>query len=183
MAATNAGGAFGGMPLMNNGTHGTTPRAGSDQEDNDFEARLNTYIYDFFLKSENYQCARTMLTSGVPMEPPVRRRDEMNGADDNMHTDAKDDMDSKRPEDLPPVLGWSENSFLLDWFSCFWDFFFARKSDNNNKASANAMVYLQHTQVRGHSPVVRGDADRCQCSSNLESIESSSNKCSAPRLA
>ena len=143
----NPGGVpFGGMALMNNVTNGATSRASSDQEENDFEARLNTYIYDFFVRSENYECARALLRSGVAMEPPVRRRDDMNGNDDSMHTDSKEDLDSKRPDDLPAgPISHSENSFLLDWFSCFWDFYFARVK--NNKASQQAMQYLQHTQV------------------------------------
>lgn len=129
---------------MNNVTNGATSRASSDQEEMDFEARLNTYIYDFFVRSENYDCARTLLRSGVPMEPQVRRREDMNG-DDSMHTDSKDDLDSKRPDDLPAGPFHSENSFLLDWFSCFWDFYFARAK--STKASQQAIQYLQHTQV------------------------------------
>lgn len=147
-AMNTAPGPFGGMGLMNNVTNGATSRASSDQEENDFEARLNTYIYDFFLRSENYDCARSLLRSGVPMEPPVRRREDMNGNDDSMHTDSKDDLDSKRPDDLPagPLPAYpSDNSFLLDWFSCFWDFYCARVK--NNKASQQAIQYLQHTQV------------------------------------
>lgn len=148
MTGLNAvGGALGGMPLINNGTNGATPRAGSDQGDNDFEARLNTHIYDFFLKSENYECARVLLNSGVAMEPSPRRRDgDINGTDDAMHTDSKDDIDSKRPEGLPPVPGQTDNSnFLLEWYSCFWDFFFARTK--NPRATPQSLHYMQATQV------------------------------------
>lgn len=146
MASMNTPGAgFGGIPLMNNVTNGAASRASSDHEENDFEARLNTYIYDFFLKSENYECARTLLRSGVAMEPQVRRREDMNGNDDSMHNDSKDDPDSKRPDDLPAGPLLTDTSFLLDWFSCFWDFYFARAK--NNKASQQAIQYLQHTQV------------------------------------
>lgn len=131
---------------MNNVTNGATSRASSDQEENDFEARLNTYIYDFFVRSENYECARCLLRSRVAMEPQVRLREDMNGNDDSMHADSKDDIDSKRPDDLPAGPFNSDNSnFLLDWFSCFWDFYFARSK--NPKASQQAMQYLQHTQV------------------------------------
>lgn len=133
---------------MNNGTNGTTPR---NEEENDFEARLNTHIYGFFLKSENYDCARALLESGVNMEPPVKRRDgEMNGIDDAMQTDSKDDIDSKRPSDLPPVPGSADQpNFLLDWYSCFWDIFLARTK--SSKATPQAMQYMQHTQVRYHT--------------------------------
>lgn len=144
-AMNTAPGPFGGMGLMNNVTNGATSRASSDQEESDFEARLNTYIYDFFMKTENFECARSLLRSGVPMEPQVRRREDMNGNDDSMHTDSKDDLDTKRPDDLPTGPYISENPFLLEWFSCFWDFYFARSK--NNKASQLAIQHLQHTQV------------------------------------
>lgn len=146
MAGMSAGGgALGGMALMNNGTNGTTPR---NEEETDFEARLNTHIYGFFLNSENYDCARALLDSGVNMEPPVKRRDgEMNGIEDAMQTDSKDDIDSKRPPDLPPMpQSAGQPNFLLDWYSCFWDIFFARTK--LSKATPQAMQYMQHTQVR-----------------------------------
>ena len=155
MTGINAGGsALGGMSLINNGTNGATPRAGSDQGDNDFEARLNTHIYDYFLKTENYECARALLNSHIPMEPQIRRRDgEINGTDDPMHTDSKDDIDSKRPDDLP---GLSDNSnFLLEWYSTFWDFFFARTK--NVRATPQALQYMQVTQVGIPLPVPRCD--------------------------
>lgn len=144
MVGMNAGGgALGGMPLMNNGANGATPRTGIDQEDNDFEARLNTHIYDFFLKSKNFECARALLKSGVAMEPQVKRRDgDINGTDDIMQTDSKDDLDTKRPDDLPPAPGCSDGlNFLLDWYSLFWDFFFART--NKAKATPQAVQYMQ----------------------------------------
>ncbi len=151
MAAMNAGGAFGEIPLMNNGTNGATARAGSDQGEVDFEARLNTYIYGFFLKSENYSAARSLLDSGVPMYPNPRDK-ELNGTDDNVRSDSKDDMDSKRPDDLP-TLNDHPTSFLLDWFSCFWDFWEARKS--SPRATPQAMNFLSHTQVSSRLQLAR----------------------------
>ena len=176
MAGMSAGGgALGGLALMNNGTNGTTPR---NEEENDFEARLNTHIYGFFLKSRNYDCARALLDSGVNMEPPVKRPDgEMNGIDDAMQTDSKDDLDSKRPADLPPVPGSADQpNFLLDWYSCFWDIFLARTKPS--KATPQAMQYMQHTQVRDHA---RNNPCKllicCACSSNQSTGRSSSSIC------
>ena len=142
MAGINAGSsALGGMSLINNGTNGATPRAESDQGDNSFEARLNTHIYDYFLKTENYDCARALLNSHVPMEPAIRRRDgEINGTDDPMHTDSKDDIDSKRPEDLP---GLSDNSnFLFD----FLGFLFGPNQTHSSNSSSTA-VYAGNTSL------------------------------------
>lgn len=143
---------MGGMSLINNGTNGATPRAGSDQGDNDFEARLNTHIYDYFIKIENYDCARALLNSHVPMEPPIRRREgDINGTDDTLHTDSKDDVDSKRPDDLPGLS--DKSNFLLEWYSTFWDFYFARTK--NPRATSQAMQYMQATQVCVPSPALR----------------------------
>lgn len=156
MAAMNAGGggAFGGMSLMNNGANGATPRAGSDQGEIDFEARLNGYIYDFLLKTENYSTAKSMLESGVTMYPNTKERENPNGTDDAVRADSKEDMDSKRAGNLPPVYPDDSSSFLLDWFSVFWDFYFARYS--NPHATQNTKSLLSHTQV-------------CYCPSDMHS--------------
>ncbi|KAI4165909.1 MAG: hypothetical protein LQ342_000340 [Letrouitia transgressa] len=138
----------GGMPIMNNGANGATPRPGNEEDDPDYETRLNTYIYDYFLKHEQYDCARSILNSGLSVKTVSKRRDgDVNGAGD-MHTDSKDDLDSKRPPDLPladlppdPQGG----SFLLEWFGLFWDVFFAHQR-KMPPATAQAMQYVAHTQ-------------------------------------
>lgn len=152
MNAGGGGGAFGGMSLMNNGANGATPRAGSDQGEIDFEARLNGYIYDFLLKTENFSTAKSMLESGVKMYPSTKERENPNGTDDAVRPDSKEDMDSKRPGNLPPVYPDVSSSFLLDWFSVFWDFYFARMS--SPFATPNTKSFLSHTQV-------------CYCSSDM----------------
>ena len=150
MAGMNGGnGVMAGMPLMNNGLNGATPRPSSEQDDPEYEARLNAYIYDYFLRNENWDCARALVSSGVQMAPSLRRDGDVNGTDDNaMQTDPKDDMDSKRPEDLPPPSVASDGqgaSFLLEWFALFWDVYFAQRK--NSKATQQATQYVQHTQV------------------------------------
>ena len=153
MNGMNVGnGAGGPMPQMNNGTNGATPRTGNDQEPQvDYKIRLHTYIYDYFLKHEQYDCARQLLKSSLTLNTrnnhsPARRP---NGIDDNsMETDSKDDIDPKRPHDLPlPELNDANDntSFLLEWFSLFWDMFFAHRK--LKPASAQALQYMQHTQV------------------------------------
>ena len=145
------GGTLGGMPLMNNGTNGATPRVGNDNEQPDYEARLHHFIYDYFLKNENWECARALITSGLAMDPPPRPNDsDVNGAaDGSMHTDSKDGLDSKRPSDLPSAGVQPDqqgNSFLLEWFALFWDVYFAQKK--NVRATQHANLYVQHSQVR-----------------------------------
>ena len=146
-------GAVGGMPMMNHATNGTSSRNGTDQDrDNDYEVKMNTYIYDYFLKNEKYECARGLLTSGLKLNTrktsPSHR--DVNGLDDSsMDPDSKDNLDSNRHDDLPPpILPTNQStSFLLEWFSVFWDMYSAHRKDP--KASQQAMQYVQHTQVSG----------------------------------
>ena len=148
-----ANGATGGMPMMSNGTNGVVSRTGSDQDrELDYKSRLNTYIYDYLLKQESYDCARALLKSGLTVQttnkPSPGRR--LNGIDEgSIDADSKDDIESQRPHDLPLpefVDGTDSNSFLLEWFSLFWDMFFAARKDSK-KTSHQAMQYVQHTQV------------------------------------
>jgi hypothetical protein len=157
MANMNAmGGPVGApVPMMNNGAvapPGAGPRPGNE----DRRTLLNTYIYEYFLRSDMYDAARAMVNSDQPMnlaKEGNRRRDEngniLNGlGDDAMDTDSKEGIDSKLPEDLPAPkipMPSSETSFLFDWFCLFWDIFQAQRS----KAGGQAVnQYLAHTQVR-----------------------------------
>ncbi|KAL8803285.1 MAG: hypothetical protein Q9182_003243 [Xanthomendoza sp. 2 TL-2023] len=145
MAAVN--GNAGGMSMMNNGANGATPRLGNEEDEPDYEARLNTYIYDYFVKNQRYDCAKAMLKSDMPIKVAPKRRDgDVNGAG-NMHIDSKDDLDSKVPDDLPLAALPTDPqgaSFLLEWFGLFWDVFFAhqRKAPPN----AQAVQYVARTQ-------------------------------------
>ncbi|CAO1605486.1 hypothetical protein XANCAGTX0491_009003 [Xanthoria calcicola] len=145
MAAVN--GAGGGMPMMNNGANGATPRLGNEEEEPDYEARLNTYIYDYFVKNGRYNCAVAMLKAEMPLRTAPKRHDgDVNGAG-NMHTDSKDDLESK-PDDLPQAGVPTDPqgaSFLLEWFGLFWDVFFAHQR-KAPPASAQAMQYVARTQ-------------------------------------
>lgn len=158
MAAMNAvGGPVGGMPMMNNGVGGG-PR--SNNQDDTSKIQLNTYIYDYFLKNELYDCARALLQSEVALQvtkpSPGQRRDAdgnllNNGVDDGaMDHDMKEDHDPKRPDDLPvPKLpaDLPENSFLHDWWCLFWDMWAAQRKKAKPGEGGLAVQYLHHTQV------------------------------------
>ncbi|PWY77124.1 hypothetical protein BO70DRAFT_294905 [Aspergillus heteromorphus CBS 117.55] len=151
-----AGGPVGGVPMMNNGS--AAPR--NDPNINNIPEtminNLNTYIYDYFLKRGYHECARALVKDDsikLNTEPPIKtspghRRDaDVNGVDgDAMMTDGKDGDRLKIPDDLPRPNLTSEgqqSSFLLDWFSLFWDFFWAQRKKGN---SADVRQYLSHTQ-------------------------------------
>ena len=148
MAAINgANGSVANMPLMNNGANGTTPRPGGEIEEMDYDARLNAYIYDYLIRSGQFDTARALYESKAQMNPALKGTDgDANGSDE----DSKDDAGPKRPAGLPApnTSTGSEGQggpFLLEWFSLFWDVFHAQRK--RPSASAQAMQYVQHTQV------------------------------------
>ncbi|KAH6683116.1 SOM1 protein [Halenospora varia] len=140
----------GGMPMMNNGAAGAGVRQPMPVNDNQ-RTQLNTYIYEYFLRNEMYECARSLLKSEQPMniikDSPGQRRGE-NGADESGDGDSKDDIDSKRPSDLPsPNLPKEcpESCFLYEWWCLFWDMFNAQRGKGDGRA---VMQYVSHTQAQ-----------------------------------
>ncbi|KAI8283603.1 Transcriptional activator somA [Colletotrichum sp. SAR11_240] len=160
MANMNAmGGPVGApVPMMNNGA--VAPQvAGPRQMPVPTESQrtlLNTYIYEYFLRHQMFDCARSLVNGdhqiNVTKDGANRRRDENgnllgNGlGDDPMDTDSKDDIDAKLPDDLPaPKLPMpaSESSFLYEWFCLFWDIFNAQRTKGGN---GPVNQYVSHTQ-------------------------------------
>ncbi|KFY82557.1 hypothetical protein V500_10469 [Pseudogymnoascus sp. VKM F-4518 (FW-2643)] len=156
MAALNAmGGAVGGaVPMMNNGVPGNQRALPVD--DSQQRARLNTYIYEYFICNEMYDCARALINSEQPVNllkgSPNQQRDANGnpvdgGGSDDME-DSKEGIDMKRPDDLPaPNLPResSESCFLFEWWSLFWDMFNAQRGKSE---SQNAQRYANYTQSR-----------------------------------
>jgi hypothetical protein len=158
MAGMNAmGGPVGGaMPM--NAAGGIRPPM--QPNDNQQRSQLNTYIYEYFLRNGMYDCARSLLKSEQPIKvineiPGSRRRDENgNGAgDEGADGDSKDDLDSKRPDDLPAPdvpRECPESCFLYEWWCLFWDMFNAQRGKDNGKDNGRiVMQYSNHTQVGG----------------------------------
>lgn len=137
----NMGGSVGGgMPMMNNGVAGGAARHPANDSN---RSQLNTYIYEYFIKSGMYDCARTLLSNeqiNVVKNSPGR-----GDAEDG--DDSKDDIDSKIPSDLPmPNLPKEcpESCFLYEWFCLFWDMFNAQRGKGEHR---NVLSYVSHTQV------------------------------------
>ncbi|OIW29251.1 hypothetical protein CONLIGDRAFT_577461 [Coniochaeta ligniaria NRRL 30616] len=154
------GGPVGGPPMMNNGAVGAPQQGGAQrqlQAHQDNRLLLNTYIYEYFLRYGMFDCARAILNSDaqikVQKDSPGGRRDENgnllgNGlGDDHMDTDSKEEMDQKRPDDLPaPQIPTPlpDSCFLYEWFCLFWDMLNAQKGKGSNGQVAQ---YVQHAQV------------------------------------
>jgi hypothetical protein len=141
MAAMNANnGPVDGTPMMRNmaqpGGKGTDPTE-----------KLNTYIYDYFLRNKHLGLARAMLECDMKMATEkASPNSKMNGAD------AIDQIDDLPLPSLPPNQV-ADNSFLLDWWVQFWDIYTATKPRSN--ASKNAIQYVGHNRVCDNSLLPR----------------------------
>lgn len=118
------GGPVGGQQLMNAGTPGPTVPT-------DYVAKLNTYIYDYFIRSEKYDLAR-QLAEQMTVHTKKNSEQEMrqpNGMDDGMDVDKKDAMESRPSEMLVPdsVPYHGGSPFLQDWFTQFWEMYWAHR--------------------------------------------------------
>lgn len=132
------GGPVGGAPPPQQ--NAGTPTNGGGLNANDTAEtvkRLNTYIYDYFLRNQHYEIARAMHQSNTmeiftqPKQSPNQRQNQPNGIDD---------MDTDRPKDLPdPGLQNTEGPFLQDWWFQFWDIYNGRR---NNPSKQSTMGYL-----------------------------------------
>jgi hypothetical protein len=145
MAAMNAaGGAVGPAPVMEQGA--LRSHFGSDNE----HKRLNTYIYDYLLKMEKFDVARTFQQQcQIIIKTDSSPGRGVNGVDDAMDADSKDAL-NKRPADLPipevPAMSDSNTSFLYDWWCQFWDIYAARQKPKD-KEGTNTLSYLQTVHV------------------------------------
>jgi hypothetical protein len=136
MNNTAQGGPVGSAPMINQA-------AARQQQDQESERRLNTYIFDYLCKNHHYDLARSF-----SQHCPINRangKPKANGVDDSMDADSKED--AKRPIDLPyPNIPHhpSENAFLYDWWCQFWDIFGAAR---NRGGAPNTETYLHHNMV------------------------------------
>lgn len=140
-----------GMMMMNNGSPAMVPNMENPPEN--MKIQLNTYIYEYLLKTGLHDVARTLSREGekfkirtASKQSPGRKKDnEVNGVD----TDAMD-LDSTIPDDLPrplcPESSAQGSGFLFEWFSIFSDIFAANSKKGNNMGPA--AQYLLHHQVR-----------------------------------
>jgi len=140
------GGPVGGaMPQMNAPTptnSGTLNHNGLDHK-----TGLNTYIYDYFLRTQHYDIARLLLQNSDQLQIKTENKQSPKN-----QTNGVDDLDNDRPKDLPDAaISSSEGPFLQDWWHQFWDIYNGRRSIGNSKTSV--VNYLaqqrQHQKMRG----------------------------------
>jgi hypothetical protein len=136
MAAMANGGPVDGTPIMGNMPHPT-------RKIKDPREQLNTYIYDYFLRNQHYAAARSMLDSNLEITtgPPQKRspKNRTNGID------PMEDQGEDMPSPELPQNQMADNSFLLDWWTQFWDIYQATK--NRGNAPTTGAQYIAHTRV------------------------------------
>lgn len=131
------GGPVGGAPPQHQQPQqpaGTPTNGGAlNASDNaDTIKRLNTYIYDYFLRNQHWDVARAMHSSNslefhTGKQSPNQRQNQPNGVDD---------IDAERPKDLPePGLHNTEGPFLQDWWFQFWDIYNSRRNQGGKQAT------------------------------------------------
>ncbi|KAF2100860.1 hypothetical protein NA57DRAFT_74459 [Rhizodiscina lignyota] len=118
---------------------------------------LNTYIYDYFIRQEQWDVARAMhkaakTSDNMPLsfadgKPSPSGRD-VNGVGDAMDTDSKD---FKKPADLPDSkFGPNDGCFLMDWWSQFWDLY-------DGQRQKGGQVMNQYIQTNQNQQRMRQD--------------------------
>ncbi|KAJ9419726.1 hypothetical protein QL093DRAFT_2591239 [Fusarium oxysporum] len=109
------------------------------QENYNKRTQLNTYIYEYFLHNEMFQCAKSILKadSGVSVQghsPDSVRNGKgcrVKNALCNKTTDTRLDSASPNPLPSPNIPSPSPDScFLYEWFCLFWVIFNAQKSED-----------------------------------------------------
>jgi hypothetical protein len=145
-----------GLPMVNGSEPGRKIRPRMPTNDNQRQ-QLNTYIYEYFIRNGMFDCARSLLKSEQPLkvikESPGRGQDNNgNGmgndtGDEGADGDSKDDLESKRPHDLPAPdvpRECPDSSFLYEWWCLLWDMFNAQRGKGDGR---NDLRYVNHTQV------------------------------------
>ena len=147
---STVGGAMGPAPVMNQDAMRQT-----DPEEQ--KIRLNTYIYDYLLKMEKFDVARSFQkTCQIKIKQSTSPgRGAVNGVDDGMDADSKDAL-IKKPADLPipevPPYSEKGNCFLYDWWCQFWDVYCAR-TNRQTRVTPMTMEYINHNLVRNYSDI------------------------------
>ena len=108
--------------------------------------RLNTAIYDYLLRNEQYDLAKAFHTKmpieikqDVKQSPNQRGGQQANGVEDTMDFDSKDHAIANRPDGLP-LPGGMDGSFLQDWWCQFWEMWSGHR--NRKNAAPNTQNYI-----------------------------------------
>lgn len=115
----------------------------------ELKKRLNTAIYEYFLKHGGVDLAELMVKSpafDVDTSPPDKSNPNRQVNGDSMNMDGKDDI-AKRLQSLPvPNMPFTspDGCFLYDWWTVFFEMFSAQRS--RKPMPTHASQYIAQTQ-------------------------------------
>lgn len=137
------GGPVGG-PQMN---VGTPSNSGDPTSHAHSIKRLNTAIYDYLLRNQQFDLARNF-SSKMEIEQrsdgkpsPSQRGQQANGVDDGMDVDHKDPPIPNKPNDMP--TGAIEPDFLKDWWCQFWEIWSGHRKPKGAPPQTQAYINAQ----------------------------------------
>jgi len=135
------GGPVGG-PQQQQMNAGTPNSGGGGGATMDYVKRLNTAIYDYLLRNQLYDTARSFqakmeIETDTKKSPNQRQGPQQpNGVDDSMDID--DSGIRNRPDDLPAPLQLGDGQFLHDWWCQFWEIY----QGHRGKGKQSTMNYI-----------------------------------------
>ncbi|KAF9731056.1 camp-dependent protein kinase pathway protein [Paraphaeosphaeria minitans] len=131
------------MANMNAGAgplDGTTVMGNGQRQPGDPRDQLNTYIYDYFIRTENHKLAKAMLDADMT----VNLKPKSSPSGRNVNGVGPGDL----PEPNMPPNQNTDTSFLLDWWVQFWDIFSAARGIKSKGsqyiAHARNVMQAQH---------------------------------------
>lgn len=148
-------------------TAGTPSNTQTGPSQADYLKKLNTYIYDYFLRNQHYEVARAMMQDlpgdmkpGVKQSPNMRQG-QQNGADEDADSRDTDQGILKRPDDLPlPDLpGVNQGPFLQDWWSQFWDIWTTHRGKGKNNSTTYSFVGHQRQAQKARNNMTANAMD------------------------
>lgn len=135
------GGPVGGGPAAGARMNVGTPS--NDTSPEVLSKKLNTAIYDYLLRNELYDIARSFQDQ-MPIETKADEKDspKMNGVDDGTD-DARDQAILKRPPGLPLPNNMLSGPFLQDWWCQFWEIYHGIRKGAKN----GTQTYLNNQRM------------------------------------
>jgi len=140
--AAMAGEPVGGGPAVAQQVNIGTPGSSGAVNGLDAVKRLNTAIYDYLLRNQLHETARSFvkhmeIETDIKKSPSQRQGGQQsNGNVDDMDIDSKELKNL--PDDLPAPAQLGDGPFLQDWWCQFWEIF----QGNRGKGKASMLSYV-----------------------------------------
>ncbi|KAH9842126.1 camp-dependent protein kinase pathway protein [Teratosphaeria destructans] len=119
--------------------------------------RLNTAIYDYLLRNQFHDAARSFLKNAEVETEMKKSPNQRNGVgDDGMDIDGNEIKD--KPADLPLPLQLGDGVFLQDWWCQFWEIFQGHRG--KGKQSTLSYIGAQRQQQKQRTAMMGQNMDQ-----------------------